>query len=218
MELFILNMSNTPSGGLLYFHAGTNGLSQPVVWQGQTYDPYPIQASGFDITTQGTLPRPKLQVANVGGMFSAEVNANNDLVGCTLTRKRTHVRFLDAVNFPNGNPEASPTQEYPDDIWFIDQKVSENRYMIEFALASVFDLMGVQLPYREIIKNSCPWRYRGPECGYSGPMMDMNDAITTDPSADVCPKLLKSCKARCGAYGNGTLPFGGFPGATKYEL
>ncbi len=34
IELFELDMSVTTSGGKLYFHAGTNGLSQPIVWQG----------------------------------------------------------------------------------------------------------------------------------------------------------------------------------------
>ncbi|EMU3266937.1 TPA: phage minor tail protein L, partial [Shigella sonnei] len=37
IELFVLDMSNTTSGGKLFFHAGTNELMQPVVWQGVTY-------------------------------------------------------------------------------------------------------------------------------------------------------------------------------------
>lgn len=219
IELFVLDMTNTTSGGILYFHAGTNGLSQPIVWQGQTYEPWPVKAEGFDYTTQGTLPRPKFFVANIGGVFSGEVSANNDLVGCKLTRKRTLAKFLDAVNFPSGNANADASQEFPDEMWFIDQKVTENRYQIEFALSSVFDLMGVQLPFREVIKNSCPWRYRGAECGYTGPYIDVNDAVTTNPAEDTCPKFLKSCKARCGTYGSAdVLPFGGFPGATKYDV
>jgi lambda family phage minor tail protein L len=48
IELFELDMSVTTSGGKLYFHAGTNGLSQPIVWQGVSYEPWPIKASGFD--------------------------------------------------------------------------------------------------------------------------------------------------------------------------
>ncbi|HBR1621211.1 TPA: phage minor tail protein L, partial [Klebsiella pneumoniae] len=41
IELFELDMSVTTSGGKLYFHAGTNGLSQPIVWQGVSYEPWP---------------------------------------------------------------------------------------------------------------------------------------------------------------------------------
>ncbi|WP_181381875.1 phage minor tail protein L, partial [Salmonella enterica] len=47
IELFELDMSNTTSGGKLFFHAGTNELMEPVVWQGVSYEPWPIKASGF---------------------------------------------------------------------------------------------------------------------------------------------------------------------------
>lgn len=215
IELFELDMTSTKSGGILYFHSGTNGLNAPVVWQDNVYQPWPIEATGFDMTTQGALPRPKIKVANTGGLFSAEVAANDDLLGCVLTRKRTFARFLDAVNFEGGvNPEADPSQHLEDDIWFIDQKTTENRYQLEFELASVFDLMGVMLPYRQVLKSACPWKYRGAECGWTGAFFDRFDQPTADATKDVCSKMLSGCKCR---YGTGVLPFGGFPGATRYE-
>lgn len=218
IELFVLDMSRTQSGGILYFHAGTNKLNNPVVWQGQVFEPWPIEAEGFDLSTQGALPRPKLRVANTGGVFSAEVSANDDLLGCVLTRKRTFARFLDAVNFKGGiNAEADPTQHAEDDAWFIDQKTSETRHAIEFELASVFDLMGVQLPSRQILKSACSWRYRGPECGYTGPAFDRFDQPTNIIASDACAKRLNSCKCRKDYWPEGILNFGGFPGATKYE-
>lgn len=217
IELFILDMSSTTSGGILYFHAGTNNLRQSVTWQGQVYSPLPIQATGFDVTTQGTLPRPKVQIANIGGIISAEVMANDDLVGCKITRKRTFAKYLDAVNFPTGtNPDADPNAYIPDDIWFVEQKTQETRYIVEFELSSVFDLMGIQLPYRQVVQNSCPWLYRGPECGYTGPYYDKNDQPTGAQASDICAKRLSSCKARQASFPNQILPFGGFPGATKY--
>lgn len=216
IELFVLDMT-VVNAGKLYFHSGTNALSKPIVWQGIEYAPWPIEATGFDQNGQGSLPRPTLKAANVNGIFSANIYAYNDLLNCSLIRKRTFSRFLDAANFPDGNPEADPNQALPDEIWFIDKKKSENRYTVEFELASPFDLMGIQLPYRQVIKNSCPWRYRGPECGYTGPFMDKNNNVTSIAQDDTCPKLLQSCKARHGTYGDGTLPFGGFPGATRYD-
>lgn len=152
IELFELDMSNTTSGGKLFFHAGTNELMEPVVWQGVSYEPWPIKASGFDKTGQGTLPRPKIQVSNFAGTVSAEVQANDDLVGCRIIRKMTLARFLDAANFKDGNPTADPNQHFPDEMWFIEQKTLETHEVVEFELSSVFDLMGVQLPYRQIIK------------------------------------------------------------------
>ena len=214
LELFVLDMSNTSSGGMLYFHAGTNGLRAPVVWQGAVYEPWPIEATGFDATTSGALPRPKLKVANTNGLFSAEVSANDDLLGCKLTRKLTFARFLDGANFIGGNPEADSGQHAEDDVWYINQKLTENRYVLEFELSSAFDLMGVELPGRQVLKSACSWRYRGPECGWSGPYFDRFDNPTIIATDDVCSKSINGCKCR---YGRNTLPFGGYPGATRYE-
>lgn len=217
IELFVLDMTGTYSGGLLYFHAGTNGLNQKIVWQGKAYDPWPISAKGFDMTTQGTLPQPQITIANIGGALSGEVQANDDLVGCKITRKRTLAKYLDAVNFPGGvNPDADPNQYLPDEMWFVEQKTSETRHSIEFKLSSVFDLMGIQLPYRQVIQNSCPWKYRGAECGYTGPYFDRFDQPTGMQANDACAKLLSSCKARQAYFSGQILPFGGFPGATRY--
>ena len=423
VELYELDTTIYPDGGVFYFHAGTNKLTQPVVWQGKSYLPLPIEASGFELSSKGTLPRPKLAVANIGGIFSAEVISHDDLIGCKITRRRTFARFLDSDNFPgflgygllcsgtnghvsvpsastlqvtgnlticvkvkptsfatqgsiihkafggeysvrmntngtisflwgtsgnnavpsqtvnstgvltlneynyivirrntttplisitvndvtntaaptysaaavstspvtigsgfygdfNGvidnvmifarvissadvtlysqdkaisenllrlklefeqgltdssgnnnhgsavgtvqyvkineaNPEANPNQYLPDEIWYIDRKVLENRYVIQFELASAMDLNGVRLPYREVIQNACVWKYRSAECGYTGTSyFDSNDKPTTEDK-DFCSKRLNGCRLR---FGTGqTLPYGGFPGAVRYE-
>lgn len=216
IEVFELNMSNTPAKGVHYFHAGTNELSQPIVWQGKVYESWPIEASGFDIVTQGTLPRPKIRIANVGGLVTAEVRANNDLVGCKIIRRRTFAKYLDAVNFPGGNPSANQGEYLPDEMWFVEQKKNETRLVVEFELSSVFDLMGVQLPARQVIKNSCQWQYRSAECGYTGPYFDKDDKPTSTRLEDSCGKRLSSCKARQAHFSEQILPFGGFPGARRY--
>jgi len=213
IELFVLDLSSVAGGSPLYFHAGTNKLQQPVVWQGVTYMPLPIESEGFEITTKGSLPRPKLRAANINGMFSAELRTYDDLVGCKVIRKRTFTRYLDSVNFPEGNPDADPNQSLIDDVWFVERKLSENRYVVEWELASAFDLQGVMLPYRQIIQNACVWKYRGPECGWTGGYYTTNDVATTDKSQDSCAKRLSSCRCRYGS--NATLPYGGFPGAVR---
>lgn len=213
IELFELDLTSVDSD-VLYFHAGTNGVSQNVVWQGQEYVALPIEAEGFDIVTKGTLPRPKIRIANIDGLFSAEVSAHNDLVGCKVTRRRTFARFLDAVNFPSGNPEADPTQHFADDLWYVDQKVSENRHMIEWELASVFDLEGVMLPGRQVIQNTCPWRYRGSDCGWVGGYFNKSDQPCA-AADDFCSKRLSGCRARFESA-NLSVRFGGFPGSVRY--
>lgn len=215
IELFVLDVTNL-GGGIERFHAGTNGFQNPVVWQGLTYQALPVEVEGFDITTTGVLPRPKIKVANINGLFSGEIIAFKDLVGGTITRKRTFARFLDAVNFPAGNPEADPNRHFADDIWFVEQKIIENRFQVEWELSSAFDVGGVFLPYRQVLQNYCPWRYRGAECGYTGSaFFDEKDDPVGTLAQDVCGRRLSSCEVRFGV--KAVLPYGGFPGALKYE-
>lgn len=167
IELFQLDAAAF-GGGITYFHAGTNGLMQRVTWQGQVYEPFPVQITGFEISGNSQLPRPTLRVANVTGLITALVLAYGDLLGAKVTRKRTMVKFLDAVNFASGtNPTADPTAEFDDDVYFIDRKSAENRDIVEFELAAAVDLAGVMLPRRQIIQNVCPWKYKGTECGWT---------------------------------------------------
>jgi lambda family phage minor tail protein L len=200
-------------GDMLRFHAGTNQLRQNLVWQGETYSPFPIQASGFDYSGNGQLPRPKLAVANVTGAITLLVLTYDDLLGAKVTRKRTLLKYLDAVNFPGGtNPTADPAAEFGDEIFFVDRKTSENRDIVEFELAAAFDVAGVRLPRRQVIQNVCTWKYRGGECGYTGTAyFNADDQSVATVGLDVCGKRLSSCKARFGA--NEPLPFGSFPAA-----
>jgi lambda family phage minor tail protein L len=212
IELFQLDATSF-GGDIYYFHAGTNGLTQNITWQGQEYVAYPIQIEGFEFTAGGQIPRPKMRVSNVTGIITVLVLAYDDLLGAKVTRKRTMSKYLDAVNFTGGvNPDADPDAEFPDDIYFIEHKVNENKYMVEFELSASFDVQGVKLPRRQIIQNICPWKYRGAECGYTGTnYFDSNDVAVGSSSLDVCGKRLSSCEARFGT--NAELPYGGFPAA-----
>ena len=212
IELFVLDLSLFGQGPVR-FHAGTNALRQPLVWQGSAYDPFPVQVEGFEMNGGGQVPRPKLRVANVTGSITALVLTYQDLVGARITRKRTLAKYLDAVNFPGGvNPTSDTSAEFADDIYFVDRKSRETRDVVEFELAASFDLEGVSLPRRQIVQNVCPWKYRGAECGYTGQAyFDANDQSVASSSQDVCGKRLSSCQARFGQHAE--LPFGGFPAA-----
>lgn len=210
IELF--RVSTGPIGGtdIFSFHAGTNGVNAPIVWQGVTYQPFPIQADGFDKTTRGTLPRPRLRIANVTGILSALVIDFDDLVGAKVTRRRTFARYLD------GQPTADPTQELTSDVYYVEKKLSETKASIEFELASAIDLQGFQLPSRDIVANMCTSDYRGPECGYTGVIyFNVRNQPEGSLALDVCSKTVTGCKARFAS--SGVLPFGGFPAARTYR-
>ena len=193
-------------GGILRFHANPHDGS--LFWQGQEYGLWPIHAEGF-ARTSDQQPQPKLSVGNVDGSISILCLSYEDLVGAKLTRIRTFAKYLDAVNFPEGNITADPTQEFPPEVWFIERKSGENDESVEFELSSALDFQGVKLPRRQIIANQCPWTYRGPYCNYLGPpVADILDQPTSDPALDACGKRYQSCKLRI--WPDGILNYGGF--------
>ena len=167
IELFTLEITAALHGSnaTYRFHAGTNRVGNgDIIWAGNTYVKMPIQAEGFAYT-RGQLPRPNLVVSNALNTITAilltvnQTTAGNDLTGATVTRIRTLARYLDSVNFPgNTNPLGTPdpTAEFPQEIYKIDRKSSENRETVTFELAAVFDLAGVRAPKRQCTRSIFP--------------------------------------------------------------
>ena len=167
IELFTLQLDSSLHGAttIYRFHAGSSLKDNgEIVWAGNSYQRFPIKAEGFAFR-QGQLPRPTLTVSNSLGTITAillSVNtttAGNDLTGATVTRIRTLARFLDAVNFPGDiNPYGTPdsTAEFPQEIYKIDRKSTENRDVVQFELASVFDLAGIRAPNRQCTRAEFP--------------------------------------------------------------
>ena len=135
------------------FHAGSSLKNNgEIVWASNSYQRFPVKAEGFAFQ-KGMLPRPTLTVSNALGTITSillsvnEASVGNDLTGATVTRIRTLAKFIDAVNFPsNVNPYGTPdaTAEFPQEIYKIDRKSAENREVVQFELASVFDLAGIR--------------------------------------------------------------------------
>ena len=202
IELFQLELNAAQHGvnETYYFHAGVNGNNaDDIVWDGQAYLAFPIEATEFEYTGTGSLPRPKLRISNINGTITGIIlTLPNGLEGAKVTRIRTLARYLDAANFPGGvNPSADNTAEFPREIYYIDRKASENRDLIEFELAAAFDLVGVRAPKRQCVSNVCQWTYRGTECGYAGnAYFNFNDVPVGAIGQDVCGKRLRSCELR----------------------
>ena len=204
IELFQLELNSAQHGvnETYYFHAGVNATnSGDIIWNSQAYLAFPIEATEFEYTGTGSLPRPKLRISNIYGTITGLIlSLPNGLEGAKVTRIRTLARYIDGVNFPGGtNPLGTPdpTAEFPREIYYIDRKASENRDLIEFELASAFDLVGVRAPKRQCVSNVCQWTYRGAECGYAGnAYFNFNDDPVATLGQDVCGKRLRSCELR----------------------
>jgi lambda family phage minor tail protein L len=204
IELFQLELNAAQHGvnETYYFHAGVNATnSGDIIWNGQAYLAFPIEATEFEYTGTGSLPRPKLRISNIYGTITGLIlSLPNGLEGAKVTRIRTLARYIDGVNFSGGtNPLGTPdpTAEFPREIYYIDRKASENRDLIEFELAAAFDLVGVRAPKRQCVSNVCQWTYRGAECGYAGnAFFNFNDVPVAAIGQDVCGKRLRSCELR----------------------
>ena len=209
IELFELDL-NTAQHGITQtyrFHAGSSlNANGEVVWNGNSYMRFPIEATGFEYSGNGQLPRPKVQVSNIMGTITALLlSLPSGLEGAKFTRVRTLARYLDGANFPgNTNPYGAPdpTAELPREIYYVDRKVVETRDVIEFELAAAFDLAGIRAPKRQCIANVCQWVYKSTDCGYTGGLA-------------ACDKTLAACKAHFGTYAE--LPFGSFPGVGAFN-
>jgi lambda family phage minor tail protein L len=216
VEMFVWDDTVIGGANVIRWHPGTTGVAEniPITWQGLTYLPIPIEAAGFEMTGTGKLPRPTLRITNIGGEVGAFLRSINDGLGAKITRKRTLGKYLDAVNFPDGNPDADPNTAFVDEIFYVARKARENPIFIELELAVKFDVEGTFLPRRQVIAGTCQWVYRSAECSYAG------DPVLTDPiypGVDRCGKTLTSCKLRFGEFG--VLRTSAFPASmlARYE-
>ena len=165
IELFTIELNTALHGSdtIYRFHNGANlNADGEVVWAGNSYLRFPVEVTGFAFQ-RGQLPRPKMKISNALGTMSAilltvnQTTAGNDLTGSTVTRIQTMAKFLDAVNFSgNSNPTADPSAEYKREVYEVDRKATENRDIVEFELAQVWDLAGDRAPKRQCTRSIFP--------------------------------------------------------------
>ena len=198
------------------FESGENKVwMRNIIWQGQTFEPMALEVSGLEMRSDGKASAPTLSMANniggIQGAISAYCLQFGDFAGAKLRVITTLAKYLDATNFSIGNPSAS--NEAKEQLWYIEQKTSENAQAVSFELSNPIDFEGLKIPVRQI-SNYCHWcavgDYRGEECGYTGAAMftDKNEP-TDNPALDRCGGRLSSCRIR-----NNENRFGGFPASS----
>ena len=185
VELFQLELDTAIHGSntKYYFHNGTNNNENSnVIFDNIEYTKMPIEADGFEFNGK-QLPRPRLTISNILGTFTTILlTLPQGLEGAKVTRIRTLERYIDNTNFTGGqillengsnillengsaiemesglNPFGTPdpTATFPNEIYYIDRKVTENRDIIQFQLTASFDLDGVRLPKRQVLPADFP--------------------------------------------------------------
>lgn len=172
------------------FHNNLKLLNQDIFWKGQIYRALPIQVKGFETSTRGALPTPKMSIffddkyLDFISYFRLQLRMADDLIGAKVTRVRTFAKYLDEENFfirtfngikkPRGDIdlilpedfEPDPNAEFPREIYYIERKSSENSQGIEFELSSIVDFENIKLPRRLVLSKTCNFTYRGEGCLY----------------------------------------------------
>jgi lambda family phage minor tail protein L len=140
-----------------------------IIWNDRAFTEMPVQIEGFEISGRGQLPTPTMTVSNVFGLFSDLVSEYDGLVGAKVTRFVTTSDHLNQVgdNYTITDP----------DEWFI-SSYTDNAIAVSFTLKSLFDLQGVRLPNRVILRDLCSSVYKSSDCGYAGSLATCAKTLT----------------------------------------
>jgi lambda family phage minor tail protein L len=199
------------------FCNGVMDTGAMVAFGGVNYSPLPVESEGWEQTGEGKLPRPTIRVSNITGVLQSEVNNSNDLVGWTLTRRRTFYQYLDGGSSPD------PTAQFPVDTYIVDRKTKQNSSIIEWELVAALDIENIQIPRKQAL-SSCTHRYRNyvgaafvytdVTCPYTGASYFTDAGAATTAANDNCGRRLRDCKLRFGT--TAILPYEGFPNIKKF--
>lgn len=194
--------------GILRFHG--HQQAENIIWQGETFEPMALEVSGLEMRSDGKASAPTLSMSNnIGGLqgaVSAYCLQFGDFAGAKLKVITTLAKYLD------DQPTAS--NEAKEQLWYIEQKTSENANAVTFELSNPIDFEGLKIPVRQI-SSYCAWEYRSEQCGYTGAAMFTDrDEPTDNPALDKCSKRTNGCECRFGK-GN-VLRIGAFPASSLF--
>ena len=191
---------------------------KPIIFGGVAYEFWPFQVTDMAMSTDQAA-EPKLEVSNLDGTITALCLQFKDMLNARVKIIDTFVDFLDAVNFPSGNPTADASAYSYQQFW-LDTKTGEDDESVQWSLSSPADFQGQMLPTRQIT-SVCEWAIRGQYrtgdgCTYNGTAyFDVKGNPVTDPALDKCSGMFGHCRKRFGAGladpNSAQLDFGGFP-------
>lgn len=204
--------ADTGSIGKVFDVGDEKQWQRNIIFDGQTFEPMALQVSGLEMRSDGKASAPTLSMSNningIQGAVSAYCLRFDDFAGAKIKVITTLAKYLDAENFSTGNTSAN-SSEKREQIWFIEQKTSENAQQVTFELSNPVDFEGLKIPTRQI-SNYCNWEYRSEECGYIGAeMFTEKDEPTDNPALDRCSFRTSGCNCR-----KNELHFGGFPASS----
>lgn len=220
VTLFLIDASRWGLG-TLRFSADKAKDGGNIIFNGNEYINLPIEAEGFEVSNTGQMPTPTLRFLLDDVSIRSILLDSKDLLGAPVVRFRIFEQNLDDGEDPD--PDAKISEDY----YFIEQKVSQTKYVIEFELKTLMDLQGLKIPRRVTNKRTCTQTYRvwdnqtnqfvysNATCPYAGTTYyDSLGNQVFDAADDVCGKRLSDCQKRFGQ--NNELPYGAFPSLRNF--
>lgn len=199
LHLFKLEVYNNGYISDTYYFVDSN---YDIEYNGVTYTKFPIKYSAIDITSDGTIDKASVSVANVNRELMALVELNDGLRNSKLSILTVYEKFVDYVYTLADDGTVTKVTNAGKDLTayvldaFIIDSYQADEQVIQFQLEPVINL-NVKIPRRRFLPNSCTFNFKdAATCGYVG-------------SATRCDKTLHNCKEL-----ENSVRYGGFPGVT----
>lgn len=174
--LVMLQISITGLGSDIYLVANDVNIT----WNGQTWTAFPFEIDNVGEPSRGELPSVSIRVSNVSRAVQGYVDQADGGVDSDIT-----IFVIDAGDLSNTTPYLQMD--------FRVRGTSCDQEWVTFNLTS-YDTWTRTFPKNRVLKNNCPFAFKGLHCGYTG--------VET-----ACDRTL----TRCRALGNSDR-FGGFIG------
>jgi lambda family phage minor tail protein L len=154
--------------------------SENITWNGSKYTAFPFELGDVTEDNKGSLPSIELKVSNVARSMQYYLEKGGGGVKSTVILRVVNSKHLDVTN-----PEVEEL--------FMVTSMKVDAKWVTFKLGVGYP-SGARRPLRRLLKNFCPFKYKGIECGCMS-------SLTT------CNHNLADCRVR----GN-SKRFGGEPG------
>lgn len=143
IDLYQLDLAPIGYNIQLYFCNFSQSNGANIAFQGRPYVAYPIEASGFEKSIQGSLPTPSLSVSNVFADISSLIINYQGLGGAKLTRIQILASNIDGTAGANSSDIEST------EIYYISSYI-ENSKEVKFNLKHPLALDKLRLPRKRI--------------------------------------------------------------------
>lgn len=184
-----------------------------ITYAGQVYQRIPLSFSGVSVSSDGSIDKASITVANVARTIMPLLEEHDGLSGFLVSVITVYEKFLDFTYTLAADGAVTAvvnagkdTTAHIRDEFYIDS-YSANEQAITFQLNAVVDF-DVKVPRRRFTPFSCYARFRDPEsCGYPATCIPTVAIPVPDTTLTFCDKSLDACINRCNSA-----RFGGFPG------